>query len=179
MKHFTNILGRISDGLDRLMRGTAVLFLLIMVAAICLQVVARYGFSSPPAWTEEAARYAMVWVGLLGATVAFKAKFDPTLMTVPAHLPRAMQLAAGAVRALSVFIFLAPVLWFSFFGPGMSTTRSFLSRSLQTTAETFPLPSIFISITVPLFIIVIFIHGLARMAEELTRPHRADNQAQS
>jgi TRAP-type C4-dicarboxylate transport system permease small subunit len=179
MKHIANILGRISHGLDRIMRGAAVLFLLIMVAAICLQVVARYGFSSPPAWTEEAARYAMVWVGLLGATVAFKAKFDPALMKVPAHLPRALQLAAGAVRALSVFIFLAPVLWFSFFGPGMSTTRSFLSRSLQTSAETFPLPSIFIAITVPLFIIVIFVHGLARMAEELTRQHPADNQAQS
>ncbi|SUB02112.1 TRAP-type C4-dicarboxylate transport system, small permease component [Pannonibacter phragmitetus] len=177
MKHIANILGRISDGLDRIMRGAAVLFLLVMVAAICLQVVARYGFSSPPAWTEEAARYAMVWVGLLGATVAFKAKFDPTLVPVPVHLPRALQLAAGAVRALSVFIFLAPVLWFCFFGPGMSTARSFLSRSLQTSAETFPLPSIFITISVPLFIAVIFVHGLARMANELTRPHRADNQA--
>ena len=33
---------------------------------IAIQVVARYVFSEPPGWTEEGARYAMVWSGLLG-----------------------------------------------------------------------------------------------------------------
>ena len=40
----------------------------------------RYVFSSPPVWTEDVARYAMVWTGLLGATLSFKTRSDAVLM---------------------------------------------------------------------------------------------------
>jgi len=38
-----------------------------MVAAIFYQVVARYFFNSPPAWTEEISRYLQVWLVCLMA----------------------------------------------------------------------------------------------------------------
>ncbi len=43
----------------------------------------------------------------------------------------------------------------------------FLARNLHTTAETFDMPTIFVAITVPIFIIAIFIHGLAHCANAL------------
>ena len=42
--------------------------MVLMVVLIGVQVVARYVWAAPPGWTEEGARYAMVWAGLLGAT---------------------------------------------------------------------------------------------------------------
>ncbi|MFV0383308.1 TRAP transporter small permease [Paracoccus sp. (in: a-proteobacteria)] len=158
-----------SNAVDRVLRVVAIFFLLMMVGLICLQVLARYGFSSPPAWTEEAARFAMVWVGLLGASVSFKAGFDPALVSFSGDTARGRRLIAGSVRAAAVGLFLGPVLWFCFFGPKMSMARSFLSRSLHTKAETFDLPMIFVAVTVPLFICAILLHGLAMIASGLTK----------
>ncbi|NIZ01561.1 TRAP transporter small permease [Thalassospira lucentensis] len=176
MKSIADILCLISDKLDGILRVTAGFFVCVMVGAICLQVAARYGFASPPAWTEEVARYAMVWVGLLGASVAFKAKFDPALFHIPDRAGRGVRLVAGTVRAASVLIFLAPVLWYCFYGPGMNTARSFLARSLVTKAETFDMPTIFVAVTVPIFICAIFIHGLAQISAFLTHKNTSSDK---
>ncbi|MBD8892725.1 TRAP transporter small permease [Roseibium litorale] len=168
MKSIAKALMVASDAVDELLRGTAIVFLAIMVGAICLQVLARYGFSAPPAWTEEVARYCMVWVGLLGASVSYKIGFDPALVKLPRKLSPALNLITSFFRGASVFIFLAPILWYSIFGPGMNTSRSFLMRNLNTMAESFDMPLIFIAITVPVFISAIFLHGLAHMASTLT-----------
>ena len=71
----------LSDALHAATRLVGLVMLLVLVGAVSLQVVARYGFSAPPVWTEEAARYAMIWVGLMGAAMSFKARFDPALFT--------------------------------------------------------------------------------------------------
>ena len=162
MKCLARIFMAASNGVDRVLRWVAGVFVVIMVAMICLQVAARYGFSSPPAWTEEAARYAMVWVGLLGASISFKTGFDPALIQMPHRVATPVRVITAVIRASAVMIFLAPVLWFCFFGPGMNTARSFLARNLVTTAETFDMPSIFVAVTVPIFILAIFLHGAAK-----------------
>lgn len=161
MTSFANALEFLSVTLDRLMRLVAVVCLVAMVLLIALQVVARYGFAAPPSWTEEAARYAMVWVGLMGAAIAFRVGFDPRLVRLPHTAPRSVLTAAALVRGTAVAVFLGPILFYSFFGPGMTPSRSFLARSLHTTAETFEMPMIFVAVSVPIFIIAIFLHGLA------------------
>lgn len=167
MKNVAKALTRASDAVDQVLRVVGIFFLIVMVALICLQVLARYGFSSPPAWTEEAARYAMVWVGLLGASVSFKAGFDPALVKIAPDAARRRILIAGAIRAAAVVVFLGPILWYCFFGPRMNIARSFIARSFSTKAETFDMPLIFVAITVPLFIGAIFLHGLAKMVRTL------------
>ncbi|WP_134702806.1 TRAP transporter small permease [Ammoniphilus sp. YIM 78166] len=47
--------------------------LLIVLTLVCFyQVVARYLFSAPPSWSEELARYLMIWLTFLGAAIAFR-----------------------------------------------------------------------------------------------------------
>ncbi|QOL80820.1 TRAP transporter small permease [Pseudooceanicola spongiae] len=176
MLALSNTLGRISDTVDRVMRGVALVFLVVMVLAISLQVVARYGFAAPPSWTEEAARYAMVWVGLLGASISFKAGFDPKLVKLPVRTPRAILAVAAVMRGAAVVTFLGPILFFCFYGPGMNPARSFLARNLYTTAESFDLPTIFVAVTVPIFIVAIFLHGLASCAASLTALRHTDQE---
>lgn len=164
----------LSDSIDRVLRLVALICLVAMVAFIALQVVARYGFAAPPAWTEEAARYAMVWVGLLGASISFKAGFDPSLVQLSASLPRPLRRAAAVLRGAAVVAFLGPILFYCFFGPGLNPARSFLARSLNSTAETFDMPLILVAATVPIFITAIFVHGLAQLAQGLTAAPAAD-----
>ncbi|SDE74034.1 TRAP-type C4-dicarboxylate transport system, small permease component [Salipiger thiooxidans] len=164
MRSLALFLDRLSLGVDRVLRLIALVCLVLMVCFIVLQVVARYGFAAPPAWTEEAARYAMVWVGLLGASISFRAGFDPKLVKLPATFPRPILALGALLRGAAVLVFLGPILFYCFYGPGLNPARSFLTRNLYTTAETFDMATIFVAITVPIFIIAIFLHGIARCA---------------
>ncbi|MCA0943846.1 TRAP transporter small permease [Salipiger pacificus] len=167
-------LNTFSRGLNRLVLACGCLFLVAMVALICLQVIARYGFASPPAWTEELARYAMVWVGLLGASASYYERFDPALVKIPARAPRWLKLATATVRALALLLFLVPILWYCFFGPGTNFTRGFLSRNMTMMAETVSMPMIWIAAAVPVFIVLTFLHGIARTFSTVTGAEDAD-----
>jgi TRAP-type transport system small permease protein len=162
------IIIRISDGLDYVCRGGAGVCFIAMLAFVSIQVVARYLLQSPPTWTEELARYAMVWGGLLGSTVAFKSRFDPVLIQAPVNKPAAVIFAAGFLRTAAVVIFLAPVLYYSLFGPGMSTARGFLGRSLVRTADTLGFPMIYVAVAVPIAATVILVHLASRLAGDQT-----------
>lgn len=158
----------LSRGIDRLAGAATMVFLVALVGAVMVQVVARYVLNSPPPWTEEMARYAMIWAGLMGATLSFKRRFDPALINrepgAAAKGPRAAMLAAvaGVFQGLVVMIYLLPILWHSFFGPNMNPERSFLMRHSRMTAETLGFPTLLVAIAVPLMVVFILIHLAAR-----------------
>jgi len=51
--------------------GVVALFA-ILTSAVFVQVVARYVFNRPPAWTEELARYSQVWIVLLASSICIR-----------------------------------------------------------------------------------------------------------
>lgn len=53
-------------------RGIGIIAIAIMVAAILIQVVARYVFNSALPWPDEAARFCMLWMAGLMAPTAFR-----------------------------------------------------------------------------------------------------------
>ena len=58
-------LDKLSAALNKIALWGAVLAVLVMVFAASWQVFARYLLDAPPVWTEELARRAMVWAGML------------------------------------------------------------------------------------------------------------------
>lgn len=161
----------LSDALHAATRLIALVMLTVLVGAVTLQVVARYGFSAPPVWTEEAARYAMIWVGLMGAAMSFKARFDPALFT-PKTGPRG-QIALRALQSATVLIFVAPVLWYCVIGTNGTFARSFLGRAIRSTSGAMDLPMIWVATAVPLAFTIILIHLAARWAGD-TRDLKTD-----
>jgi TRAP-type C4-dicarboxylate transport system permease small subunit len=147
--------------LDRFCRITAVGFLAIMLILVLLQVVARYLFQSVPVWTEESARYCMVWAGLLGATVAFRADSEPRLIHPPHSGPRWKIVLATWIRSLCVVVFLGPVFYHSY---------TFLLRTFQRTSEALGISIMWIVIVVPLAIGIIFFHMLGKLIRFWTDP---------
>ncbi|MEJ8569927.1 TRAP transporter small permease [Microbaculum marinum] len=135
-----------------------------MVGAVMLQIVARYGFSSPPSWTEELARYLMVWGGLLGATVAFRRGSDPVIVQADAFRVGWSRAVRDAALAVTTVIFLAPVLYYCFFGPDMAVARSFLVRNAARTSDGLGLNLAVIAASIPVTVAVIFLHLAARLA---------------
>lgn len=151
-----------SDALDRVARTLTVTFLCVLVVAVMIQVVARYVFASPPAWTEELARYAMIWAGLMGATMSFKRRFDPAMFQDPRPRLAALAVGAAVMQSLVVLVYLLPILWHSVYGPGMNAERGFLRRHARMTASTLDVPTLVVAIAVPLMVIVILVHLAAR-----------------
>jgi TRAP-type C4-dicarboxylate transport system permease small subunit len=161
----TRLLIRASDALHRLSRWGAVVGIVLMVALIAIQVVARYLFKEPPAWTEEGARYAMIWGGLLGATLAFRWRQDPVLLKL-GYFEGGRGRGAGLVlRGLATVVFLGPIWFYSLFGPDFDVTRGFLARSAVRTAEALGLPMVWFSAAVPVAITIIFVHLAAQLAQ--------------
>jgi TRAP-type C4-dicarboxylate transport system permease small subunit len=160
----------ISNYADKLAQGVSAFILGVLLAVIILQVVARYVFDSPPVWTEELARYAMIWTGLLGATMSFKQRFDPALFAGEFwEKNAALRILKEVVQSLTVVIFLGPILWFSIWGAKMNLKRGFLARHTNISADTLEITTIFVAIAVPIAIVLIMIHLMARWAGDDTR----------
>lgn len=151
MIHLAN---RVSYWLDRICRIMAVSFLTAMLLLVLFQVVARYIFQTVPAWTEELARWAMVWGGLLGATIAFRVDADPRLFQPPRLGSRIWICSAFWLRTAMVIVFLGPVLWHS---------DQYISRMMGRTAESIGVPLGYVSLAIPVMVIVIFVHLAARI----------------
>mgnify|MGYP000353810491 CR=1 FL=1 len=65
------ILHRLSDRVNAITEGTLFVSLLVLVGVSFLQVVFRFFFTALT-WSEELSSFLLVWVSLLGMTVAFK-----------------------------------------------------------------------------------------------------------
>ena len=53
--------------LDRLISTLLVVLMALMVINVTWQVVSRYIFQDPSSFTDELARYMLIWVGMLGS----------------------------------------------------------------------------------------------------------------
>jgi TRAP-type C4-dicarboxylate transport system permease small subunit len=159
---------RSSDVVDAVLLRIATFALVALVAVVLLQVIARYVFFQPPVWTEELSRYLMIWAGLLGATLAFKRVFDPSVFQP--KMSDGMQRLALALQSLAVLIFVLPALFYSVFGPGMRIQRGYLMRHSKTYSETMEFATILVAVAVPLALLVILLHLAARWAGDSNKP---------
>ena len=164
-----NLIISTSDRLHLAMRRVAVFAVCLMFTTVVVQIIARYVFSSPPIWTEDVARYAMVWTGLLGATLSFKTQSDAVLMqSVFPDPPHILATFAKAIQSLAVLTFILPVIYFCFIGLRGGFAKGYLARQSGLTADTLGIPMVWISVAVPLSMIVILIHLFARWAGDNT-----------
>lgn len=169
MRAAARFLDGLSAGLNRVALWGAVAAVLVMAFSAGYQVVARYVFDAPPVWTEELARRAMVWAGMLGATVAFREQSDPTLFPEMLAIRGGMGKLLAALRAVGVAIFALPVLYYSLFGPNMNLARGFIGRSLDRKAEMMGISMAWFTVAVPIAFAIIMVHVLAALMTRLAR----------
>lgn len=158
-----NLIISTSNRMHELMRYVAVSAVFLMFVTVVVQIISRYVFSAPPVWTEDVARYAMVWTGLLGATLSFKTQSDAVLMeNVFPDSPNILAVFAKFIQSAAVLTFVLPVIYFCFIGLKGGFAKGYLARQSGLTADTLGIPMIWISIAVPLSMIIILIHLAAR-----------------
>ncbi len=86
---------------------------LVMVISILLQVFFRYAMNAPLYWSEEAARYAFVWLVFIGAAIASKRGAHIGVDYLVMHLPKFPRNVLEIFVNLLVLFFIACVIYMS------------------------------------------------------------------
>ena len=147
------LLASFSDWLNRACWTGGVAFLVLMLLTVLFQVVARYIFFAPPAWTEELARYCMVWSGFLGVTVAFHQGADPVMIT-PSVRTSGLRAFYAGLRCAAALAFVVPIVYWS---------PVIMSHHMLRETESMHITTAYVFMIVPLFSVVLLVHIAARL----------------
>lgn len=128
----------------------------VMVVAIFLQVVMRYVFNQPLAWSEELARFAMIWVTFAGAFVAFKRKRHISVDSLVSLLKPGARRVLRFVVDLMVLLFAVVMLWYGY--EAMTVTFGQEAPGLG-----IPMWTVYVS--VPLGGLLVLIYALVRVLQ--------------
>jgi len=91
---------RAAEGLARGLDLLLAVMLVVLVGSLAWQVFGRYVLDAAPSWSEELARFLMVWITMLGAASVMPKDGHITVTALPDALgPRARR-ALGVVRDL-------------------------------------------------------------------------------
>jgi TRAP-type C4-dicarboxylate transport system permease small subunit len=91
--------------IDRLVRGTLVFLMGFMLFNVVWQVISRYIIGSPSTFTEEMARFLLIWICLLGGAYAAGKNMHLSINLLPNKLNE------NARRKLAVFTFSIVILF--------------------------------------------------------------------
>ncbi len=91
--------------LDVVLKNVLIMLMVALVASVSWQVISRYVLSSPSSWTEEVARFLMIWVSLLGAAYAFRTRAHLGLDLLP------KKLTGRSAQTLKLFTLMVVVLF--------------------------------------------------------------------
>lgn len=98
------------SGLDRVFRGALASLIALMVLCVTWQIISRYLLNDPSKWTEELARFLLIWIGLLGGSYAYHVKMHLGLDLFSAKLQGNAKRVHEIAVHIIVIIFSAAVL---------------------------------------------------------------------
>ena len=96
--------------LDKFLTVSLATLMVAMVVSVAWQVLSRYLFVVPAAWTEELARFLLIWIGMLGAAFAYRSGSHLGLDILPAKLQGQSRVRLSQLTHLICMTFSAAVL---------------------------------------------------------------------
>jgi TRAP-type C4-dicarboxylate transport system permease small subunit len=149
---------RISDIIDRTAEIALLVIISVMAGVVFVEVLFRYALVLPLFWTEEFARYCLIWSSLLGATVALKRGEHIAVTFLVDRIPGGMALQAALLVSAFIALFLIIILW-----GGVHLvilTRHQLSPAMR-------IPMAWPYLAIPISSLIMLIHELTFMQKRL------------
>ncbi len=118
--------------IDRIIEFSLSTIMGLMVINVLWQVFTRYAMSTPSAFTDELARYLMIWLGILGAAYVSGKNMHVAIDIIP---QRSSPTVRRVMRKTTLWIIIAFAFFVMIIGGGrlvyLSFTLGQLSPSLQ------------------------------------------------
>jgi len=137
------------------------LFLTALAVVVFLQVIFRYVLGLPLFWTEETARYCLVWSSMLGAGIALKRGQHIAATFVVNRLTRPWRGVVMRAAQLSVGIIVVVMLWGGI--ELLHVTRIQVSPALR-------IPMTYPYMAIPVGALIMLVHVLASLFRSLPDP---------
>jgi len=104
-----SFLGGVEKTISGVIRWLIIALMLVMTATVFLQIVFRYVFNVPLAWSEELARFSFVWVSFFGASALMRMRehINVTVFTdnVPPRVRSACVILANLCVLFCIYFF--------------------------------------------------------------------------
>ena len=100
-------LKRLSRAVNRIIEHLLFGLGVLMTTVVALQVFFRYGLNQSHFWSEELARFLLVWLSLLGASVAYYRRMHVGIDIVFKRLAPPLQRAAEVATHLAALVLFA------------------------------------------------------------------------
>lgn len=140
------------------------LLMTAMVIGVTWQVITRFLMAQPSSYTEELARFFLIWIGILGAAYAFRKGAHLGLDLLTQKLHGAAKRRTAVVANLCCFGFAASVMVFGGFKLMM------LTLELNQTSSSLGVKMGYIYIVVPLSGVLISLFAL----DNIFNPHQEE-----
>nr|CAD6628542.1 TRAP transporter small permease [Rhizobium sp. TCK] len=155
----------------------ASVFMALVLGLILLNVITRYT-GMPLYWVDEAAVYAMVWLGFLGASALTRLRLDfsVTLLSDKLSEVHARRMKAVASMLVAVFAFALGYMCWRWMDPLGIAAAGFDAKAYagQTfnflyteQTQTLRWPTWLVSLIIPIFAVTMLIHAVANILEDL------------
>jgi TRAP-type C4-dicarboxylate transport system permease small subunit len=159
----------IRAAVERVLEWTLVVLMGLMVVNVLWQVATRFLLRNPSSYTEEVARYLLVWVGLLGASYAAGKRIHLSIDLLPEKLEgRRRHLLLLFVEAC-IFVFALLVLVIG----GASLVR--LTLSLGQTSAALQVPLGYVYLVLPLSGLLMMFFAALHAADEVRWARSGDD----
>jgi TRAP-type C4-dicarboxylate transport system permease small subunit len=106
VKTLREVSEKVSRVSERIVRHTLVGMVAVMTAIIIIQVFMRYIFLYSLSWSEEVARYLMIWVSFLGASLALKYGFHIGVEFVISRISEGKRVWINLIAKVGILLFL-------------------------------------------------------------------------
>lgn len=150
--------------LERLADALLVLLFLLIFALVLAQVVCRYVLGSPLVWSEELARYAFMWLGMLAWSLGSRRRSHIAVTFFVERMPPAIRFALAIAVQASIILFCVLLVWH-----GVALTL----RNVGLAAVTMPLSFALVYAIVPVGALMMILHAGIEIAR-LARAGRAE-----
>lgn len=105
----------IMQRIERLLEFFLGALMALMVVDVTWQILTRFLPMNPSSYTEELARYLLVWIGMLGAAYAYRKKSHLGIDLLTRSLPKKLKKKIEILTVTLCFIFSASVMVFGGF----------------------------------------------------------------
>jgi TRAP-type C4-dicarboxylate transport system permease small subunit len=148
------------EKIDKTLFWTLVMLMSLMVLNVLWQVASRYLFKSPSSFTDELARFLLMWVGLLGASYVTGKKMHLAIDILPSkmHGRKARNLSIFTNLVVALFA-LAVLVW-----GGIKLV--YITLKLEQTSAALNIPLGYVYLVLPLSGLLIIYYSIVN----LTRP---------
>jgi TRAP-type C4-dicarboxylate transport system permease small subunit len=152
---------KLSAIVDKITLTAAAILLVIIAVVVNWGVFCRYVLFAPLPWSEQIPKYAMIWMGFLGASVGISRNrhigFDILVARLPSVI-RKLIIIAGRVLILSFLVMM------TIYGVSLAFEVGFISN-----APMLPIPMFYLFLAVPVGGVFMILQATIKLVMDLMK----------